>query len=334
MNINDIARLAGTSKSTVSRVLTNHPNVKSETRKKVLQIIKQYQYHPNSIAQGLVTGSIKVIALVVSDIRNPYYSETTWYIEKELYKNGYNMFLFCSENDPDKERSFLEMASQFNFSGIVVVSPINEDYLTKCISSLGCPILILNRYIENFTGDVLTTDNFQAGYLAARHLIELGHTRIGILSGANKFSTHRDRREGFLNGLNAYHIQLLKENDFSTDDLCMECGNSFGEKLLSMGTKAPTAIFCTTDLLAIGVMQAYKKAGKSIPGDLSIIGFDNIPFAGLNDISLTTIAQPYKKIGDKAVEMLMTRINSNPSSQQKAILDCELIIRNSTGRCC
>lgn len=332
VNIYDIAKLAGTSKSTVSRVLTNHPNVKEETRKRVLDVMKQYQYQPNSIARGLVNGSIQVIALIVSDIRNPFYSETTWFIERELFKNEYRMFLCCSDNDPKKEREFLEMAKQYNFSGIIMISPINEGYLKQNANTFGCPVILLNRYIDNFPGDILTTDNFQAGYMATRYLIELGHTKIALVSGGRETSTHRDRREGFLKALSAYEIPFQPQYDLTAEQLDLENGYTCGTTLLNLREEAPSAVFCTMDLLAIGVLQAYRQAGKSIPEDLSIVGFDDIPFVRLNGISLTTVRQPYEEIGKKAVAMILRRIRENPEQQQKGVLDCKLIIRDSAAK--
>lgn len=332
MTINDIAKLAGTSKSTVSRVLTNNPNVKTATRERVLDVIHSYQYQPNSLARGLTQGAINVVALLLPDIRNPFYSEATWFIEKELLKHGYHMFLCCTDHEPEKERLFIEMAEQYNFSGILLFSPVNESFLSEYDPSSKCALVILNRYIDNFSGDILTSDNFQAGYIAARHLINLGHKKIAILSGARLYSTHRERHAGFLQALNAYSLSLPPEYDLHTDSLTMEEGISFGERLLSLGEHAPTAVFCTTDLLAMGIMQAYKLHEKQIPEDLSVIGFDNIPFSNLQGISLTTIRQSYDKIATESVSMLLNRISHHTTDTQRLILDCDLIIRNSTGK--
>lgn len=330
MTINDIARLAGTSKSTVSRVLTNSPNVNVNTRNKVIEIIEKYNYSPNSIAQGLVKGSMNIISVIVPNIQNPFYSEVVSFVGQELSKKGYHMFLYCSNNDPEKEAASLEMASQFNFAGTILISFVNDASLVEKSNISKRPLLLLNRYVESDLRDVLTTDNFQISYIATRHLIELGHSRIAIISGGRTTSTHRERREGFLNALSAYRIPLLPEFD-CISNLTMDSGYSHGEKFLSMGDNAPTAVFCTSDMMAIGLMQAYKNAGKSIPGDLSIVGFDDIPIASLNGISLTTVRQPYAEIGKQAVEMILRRIEDNSIPQQKRILDCELIVRNSTG---
>lgn len=330
MTINDIARLSGTSKSTVSRVLTNNPNVSAKTRERVLSVISQYQYKPNVMAQSLVSGSMRVISVIVPNIQNQFYSEVVSFIERSLFDKGYHMFLYCSDNDPEKEYACIEMASQFNFAGTILISIVNDTQLIEKSAIADRPLLLLNRYVDSVTHDLLTTNNTEVSYLATQHLIELGHRRIAIISGAKETSTHRERRCGFLNALEAYHIDLPHNFD-CISDLTMNSGYSFGEHFLSMGRLAPTAVFCTSDMIALGLMQAYKNGGKVIPQDLSIVGFDDIPMAALNGISLTTIRQPYEKIGKKAVDMLLSRINGNITEQQKAVLECSLIIRNSTG---
>ncbi|MGE4485548.1 MAG: LacI family DNA-binding transcriptional regulator, partial [Oscillospiraceae bacterium] len=297
---------------------------------KVLDIINKYQYRPNSIAQGLVTGSIKIISVIVPNIQNPFYSEVVSFIEHTLCEKGYHMFLYCSDNDPEKEYAALEMASQFNFAGTILISIVNDAQLIEKSNNAQRPLLLLNRYIETVSRDILTTDNFHISYIATRYLIELGHSRIAIIAGGKTTSTHRERRDGFLNALSTYHLQFPPEFD-CISDLSMDSGYNIGETFLQMGADAPTAVFCTSDIMAIGLMQAYKNVGKSIPGDISIVGFDDIPIASLNGISLTTIRQPYKDIGRHAVDMILRRIEDSTLPQQKMILDCEFITRGSTG---
>ncbi|MCI8514230.1 MAG: LacI family transcriptional regulator [Lachnospiraceae bacterium] len=329
MTINDIARLAGTSKSTVSRVLTDNPNVNEKTRQRVLDVIQKYQYRPNSIARGLVKGGMQIIAVIVPNFRNPFYSEVIWFIERELFKLGYHMFLYCSNNDTEKERACLEMTFQYNFAGVIIISPIMQAYLQEHADSLGCPVLLLNRYIDQFSGDILTVDNFQAAYVATRHLIELGHQKIAILAADPEAYTHKDRRSGFLHALSSYQLTLPESFD-CVGDLTMDGGYHVGEQLLSMKKNGPTAVFCTSDMMALGLIQAYRNADKKIPEDLSIVGFDDISIASLNGISLTTMQQPYEQIGIQAARMILKRIQNQKLPQQKVILDCKLIVRNST----
>lgn len=328
MTIKDIARLSGTSKSTVSRVLTNHPNVNAKTRERVLSVIKEYQYKPNVMAQSLVSGSMRVISVIVPNIQNQFYSEVVSFIERALFDKGYHMFLYCSDNDPEKEYACIEMASQFNFDGTILISIVNDTQLIEKSAIADRPLLLLNRYIETATHDILTTNNTESSYLATKHLIEMGHRRIAIISGTKETSTHRERRNGFLKALADYNLSF--PNDFDcVSDLTINSGYSYGEHFLSLREAAPTAVFCTSDVIALGLMQAYKNAGKTIPEDLSIVGFDDIPMASLNGISLTTIRQPYEQIGKKAVEMLLNRISDSSLPQQKVILDCEFIARES-----
>lgn len=336
MNIQDIARLAGTSKSTVSRVLSNHPYVKEETRQRVLEVIDAYHYRPNAMARGLANGSMSVIALLVSDVRNPFYTEMTWHIQQELNKRGYQLFLCCSNYDALMEKEFYALSSQYSFSGMIVVSLVDETQFLRAMDKLPCPVLLVNQKVEHFPGDVLVTDNYQAGYIAARHLIEQGHSKIAIISCNQQNSSHRERRAGFISALSAYNISLPPAYDFEYDYAIggydNKCGQRFYEEFMQMGSDAPTAVFCTADIIAVSIIEVFRAAGHSVPEDLSVIGFDDIPFASLDSISLTTIRQPYAKIGRQAVDMILNRIENNPSGQQMAIMDCELIVRGSTAK--
>lgn len=329
MNIFDIARLAGTSKSTVSRVLTNNPNVNPKTRQRVLDVIHATDYCPNSIARGLVSGSLRAVAIIISDIRNPFNAELTWYIEQELYKNNYQMFLCCSDNNEEKENAIFDSIRQYSFAGLILLSAVGSDNLKEKFESLQGRIVLVNRYVDNLAADFLTSDNFQGGYLAARHLIELGHTRIAILSGGHHLSTHHDRREGFLGALSTYHIDLPQLYDM-VGQCDFESGYAAGQALLDMDSNAPSAIFATTDTMALGIIKAYQDHGKTIPDDLSIVGFDDISFTRMSGFSLTTVRQPFDEMGTQTVQMLLKRIQNNPPEQQKIILDCHLVIRDST----
>lgn len=331
LTISDIAKKAGVSRSTVSRVLTNNPNVNDETRAKIKSVIEESEYQPSSIARGLSLGRVNIIALIIEDIRNPFYSELTWVIERILSKNGYIVVLCDTEYNPEKEILYLKTAKQYGFAGVVMISAMESSSLISILGSIDCPVVLLNRYLKAFEGDVVVTDNFQGGYLATRHLIELGHNKIGMLTGPLDFSTHSDRHRGYKSALEAFNIDYREEYVVQSD-LKMQGGYEYGLSLLEMGKNRPTAVFASNDLMAIGIMEAFKKNGLSVPEGLSIIGFDDIPIASTVGINLTTIRHPYNEIGEKAVELILTKINRKDEQNKKVIFSPKLIIRGSTSQ--
>lgn len=329
MTIDDIARLANTSKSTVSRVLSGNDKVNKNTRDKVLEIIDEYHYRPNTIARSLANGKMDVVSVIVPNLHNPFYSSVVWYIERELYNNGYHMFLYCSNNDTAKEQMCLEITQRNNFAGSIIISPMGKDYLKQYDSKLTCPVILLNRYLEEFPGDILTVNNFEAAYSATKYLIELGHRKLAVLFAETSAYTHSERLQGFLQALKENGLSC-QENYMFIGDLSFEGCYKIGDQILAMGQDMPTAVFCTSDVMAIGMMQTLKLGGIRIPQDISVIGFDDIPIAQVAGIDLTTIRQPYEQIGVQAVHMLVQRIQDLEVPCCQLTLQCELVKRSST----
>ncbi|WP_094547242.1 LacI family DNA-binding transcriptional regulator [Petroclostridium xylanilyticum] len=327
--INDIAKIAGVSRSTVSRVLTNNPNVNPITREKVKKIIDIYNYQPNSLARGLVLGRIDIIALIIGDIRNPFYSELTWVIENILSQNGYMVVLCDSEYSTEKEELYLKAAKQYGFAGVVMTSAMESDNLNSVLKSMNCPVVLLNRYLKSFEGDVVILDNFQAGYIATRHLIELGHSKIAILTGPVNSTSSVERFNGYKNALENFGIEY-REDFVTHGDLKMETGYEYGLSLLKRKENKPTAVVAGNDLMAIGIIEAYKKMKMRIPEDLSIIGFDDIPISSTASINLTTIRQPFYEMGKMVAELLLKRINNEQCEYRKIILNPQLVVRETT----
>lgn len=329
ITINDIAQKAGVSRSTVSRVLTNNPNVSPNTRELVKKVIEECKFQPSSLARGLALGTINVIALIVGDVRNPFYAELTWVIENKLSKNGYMVVLCDSDYDVEREVLYLKTAKQYGFAGVVMISAMENNDLKAILKTMNCPIVLLNRYIKSFDADVVIIDNFQGGYIATRHLIELGHTKIGILTGPTNSNASMERLEGYKKALETFNVEFRNEY-VVTGDLKMECGLKYGQYLMDMKADAPTAVFAGNDLSAIGIMNAYKSKGKKIPNDLSIVGFDDIPMSETESIALTTVRHPYNEMGEKVSELILEKIRGNSTEYKKIIFNPKLIVRKST----
>lgn len=332
LTIDDIARLAGVSRSTVSRVLSNSPNVNPKTRETIRQVISEHQYLPNSLARSLAQGSINIVALIVGDIRNPFYSHLIWYAEQILHQNGY-MTLLCNSNyEINKTKEFLDTAVQYGYSGAITVSIGNDESIADKLNNMPCPVVLLNRYLPHFKGDVVVTDNFTGGYMATKHLIELGHTKIGFLKGPVNSAVTHDRFSGYQKAMQNFSI-TTNSKYIASGDLSMASGYNYGMHLVSLDKDAPSAVIAGNDLMALGVMNALDQANMQIPDDISLIGFDDIPTASLKGINLTTVRQPTKDLGETAANLIIKRLREDESSRPKKILfDPELIIRATTKR--
>lgn len=328
LTINEIARIAGVSRSTVSRVLTGHPNVKPKTRARVEEVMEELNYRPSPLAQGLATGTLNMVALLIGDIRNPFYSEIARGVEDAANESGY-MVVFCNTDyDLKKELFYLQGAKQFGFSGLITMSVMDAEELTPVLSKLQFPIVLLNRYLHAYETDVVIVDNFQGGYLAGKHLVELGHTKIAHVSGPLLSTASQERMAGFKQALRDNGIKL-NERDIFTGDLRMESGQKYAERWLNQSSR-PTSIFAANDLMALGVIDTLERAGVKVPYDVSVMGYDDLPFVGVKPISLTTVRQPHYQMGVAAMSLLIDRIHGADTCFQRVTYRPELVIRDTT----
>ncbi|WP_083517112.1 LacI family DNA-binding transcriptional regulator [Alicyclobacillus shizuokensis] len=328
LTINEIARLAGVSRSTVSRVLTGHPNVKPQTRKLVEEVIRKSNYRPNPIAQGLVKGSLKMIGLLVGDIRNSFYAELARGVEDVAHKAGYMVVFFNSDYDIDRELFYLQGAQQFAFSGLILMSILDGQELVPVLRNIKCPIVMLNRYMRSFETDVVIVDNFQGAYLATKHLIELGHTHIAHLSGPALSTASQERIAGFKQALQDHGIKCM-ERDIVEGDLLLESGRQFAERWIAQSNR-PTGIFVANDFMALGVIDVFLRKGVKIPDHVSIVGYDDLPYARVAPIDLTTVRQPHYQMGATAMEFLLQRIRGEAEFTQRITFMPELVVRSTT----
>jgi LacI family transcriptional regulator len=331
VTIKDIAQKAGVANSTVSRVLTNHPSVDPNTRARVKQIIKELGYRPSGIARGLVTGQINVVSLIIGDIRNPFYAGLTRAIKDILNKEGYMVVVSDTDYDAEKEAAHIQLASQYGFAGVIMVTALETKALISKIKTLDCPVVLLNRYLPSVVTDVVSVDNFQGGYLATEHLIKLGHKNIAHLAGVKNSTVVMDRIKGYAEALKDYGLEF-NENNITYGDLKKESGYQYTELLLNQKKEA-TAVFCSNDLMALGLIEAMLKKGVSIPNQLSVVGYDDIDMATMAKVELTTVRQPQYEMGQAAAEILLERIQGKSTSNKRIIFTPELIVRESTAEC-
>lgn len=326
-SISDVAQMLGVSNSTVSRAINGTPGVGPELRKKVLDFIEQIGYRPNSLAQGLSKGRINIIALILGDIRNPFYSSLVFTIQQVLNENGYMVMVFNSEYHIERELEILSLISRFNFAGVILITA-QEKKISEQLNMLQIPKVLVNRVLPNYSGDSVLVDNFQAGYSAVVHLLELGHERIGFIKGPEVSSASSQRFSGYLQAIKNYALQFNSEDVYESD-LKLETGEKISNDFISKPSH-PSAMIVINDMTSIGFINGCRKAGIKIPEQLSVISFDNIEIAGLQGIDLTTFSQHTEEMGAHAARLILKQLNDPQSKPERIILEPDLILRKTT----
>ncbi|NLK21701.1 MAG: LacI family transcriptional regulator [Epulopiscium sp.] len=332
ITIYDVAKEAGVSRSTVSRVLNSRKEVKEETRIKVMNTIEKLNYNPNSAARALAMQANNAIGVVAAGLTDNFYAPIIDAIYTCSDKMGYGS-LFCKHNSKNTVKVNYLSILFGKVDGIIFIGEktVERSNLIRFIDG-GYPVVsIFNKHNTNIPGVVnVNIDNFQGGYSATRHLIQLGHKKIAHIIGDRKSFEALDRFEGYKQALSDYGLDidhnLIKQGSFSFRD-----GYHCGKELLASASPM-TAIFCASDNIAAGFMHAALEKDISIPKDISVVGFDDINQSGLflKDMpAITTIRQPRNQMAEYAVAALINQINKNKVEENK-IFQTELIIRDST----
>jgi len=327
VNIQEVAKLAGVSPSTVSRALNNHPGISEKTRQKIIEVAKKLNYKPNYRGQILTTKSTKNIGLLITDITNPFFPELVRGAEERASEAGYTILLGNTSESEEKETNYLDFFSRGPVDGVIIsASRISNEHIIN-LAEEGLPIVVINRMLEHPKISYVSTDMEKGGYLATKHLIKLGHSRIAFINGPKLSEAAERRLSGYKRALTESKIRY-NPNLISFNTPVADSGYKEAIKLLC-AKNPPSAIFTYNDLMAFGVIKAAKELGIKIPEELSIIGFDDIFFSNFTDPPLTTVRQPKEELGENAVELLLKLMKGE---KQSLLLEPELILRNTTSR--
>jgi len=338
--LSDIAATIGVAPMTVSRVVNGTGYVSDETREKVMTAVRKMSYRPNGVARNLKRQRTDTVGLVLGDISNPYSTELANAVREVLSVRGYNLFICISEHSAKEDITAFESLVDHNVDGIIVATRSNaegDEHLLEIVDG-DMPVVVVGRDFHHDQVDFVSADNLTGGFEATRHLIDLGHRRIGFIGATLNNKGSLKRLQGYLNALEAHDIDIDERLITGRRDTSSEVpgystermGYEGMKRLLSL-PKRPTAVFARNDFTAVGAMTAIKEAGLSIPKDLAIVGFDDIPLAVHTVPPLTTVRQPMRLQGQLAAEMLVSRIaGKEPRQRIERILNCELIIREST----
>ncbi|MCZ8517087.1 LacI family DNA-binding transcriptional regulator [Paenibacillus filicis] len=328
-NILDVAVHAGVSRTTVSRVINDNDRVDDETRNKVLKSMKELGYRPSRLAQSLRKQKTGMIAVLVSRVSNPVNSILLQGIEDEAAKHGYNVILCNTENDAHKELKYLKMSQDQQVDGIIMTGIRNDYELVQSFEQYG-PIVMISQYTEHDIFPAVTVDNFAAAYTATKHLVKLGHRKIGMVSGKRQSMILRDREAGFRKALSDSNIPLIEEWVKETTGFTIMNGKRYVDELF-LAEERPTAVFAANDELAVGVIQGVKERGLTVPRDMAVVGFDGQFICTVIEPHLTTMAQPIEQLGSLGMSLLVQKLRGEMIHTQRIVLKTELIIRNSCG---
>lgn len=322
-SIKDVAKLAGVSVATVSRVLNDKGYVGQHTREMVEQAIKELNYKPNEVARSLFKKQSNTIGLIVPDIMNPYFPELARAVEDTASKFGYNVILCNSDEDREKEQTYLDMLQQNYVNGIIVSS---NTMTAEQVIELNIPVVSIDREISKGLPTIVV-ENMKGASKATRFLLDKGCSRVAHIRGPKGVVNAEERCEGYKEAV----VQQTWFNESYIVDGNYDMESSI-EATLELLRSHPEidGIFAANDVMAIGAMKAANQLGKRVPEELAIIGFDGIRLSSVTIPELTTIVQPIYELGEKATTMLVRLMNQQEVGQTYYILDVELVERNST----
>ena len=327
VTIKDVAKAAGVSYSTVSRALSDSPEISEETRGRILEICKEMHYTPNPVARSMVMKSTKLLGLILTGINNPFMSELSYHIDRQARARGYNIILCNSSRDIEQERELFELMIGRQVDGVILLPAGPESYesLQPFFSRL--PTVFVGENLRDAQESYVSVDNFRGTYMGVEYLYKLGHRDILYFGKRQGSTTHQLRSDGYAAACQDLGLTpQYCNNTFSNTSI--KYGYQLAKQLLVQERKF-TAIFASTDTNALGIMQAAEEMGLRIPQDFSLLGFDNIRDSGLPRIELTTIEQPMKMLASVAVHTLLEKVQNELAGYTHRILTPTLIERSS-----
>lgn len=331
-SIYEIAKKAGVSIATVSRVLNNSKFVKDSTKKLVLKVIKELDYRPNFFARNLVKNKSKTIGLLIPDIMNPVFPEMAKGVSDKAFLKGYTVFLCNTDSSVKKETELLKNLLEKNIAGIIFISTEmnkfkgdSQHYLY--LYNKNIPTVFINGMLKDVDIPFVRINEVKAGYLATIHMLKKGIKKIAFLGGSLKFIPTYEKLQGYKKALKEFGVPIEKKY-IIFDDYNVEIGFRNTLKLLETSYR-PEGIITANDVLAIEVIKASNIKGFNVPKDLKVIGFDDISFSSTYSPSITTIAQPKYEMGAMALDMLVRLIEKKDIPKRKILVEPKLILRDS-----
>lgn len=332
-NIKDLAKAAGVSITTVSRALNGYSDVSEKTRNRIKKLAEEMSYRPNAQAQSLVLKRTNTIGVILSEIKrsnakDAFAFEALCGINDRASELNYDILLFSTNPNKQMKKSYSDLCRERAVDGAILQGlKMNDPYLKEVVDQPHFPCVLIDIPVAGDRVGHVTTDNVYGARDAVRHLVELGHRRIGMVNGYDEAAVSHERLSGYMLGLQeagiAYEPDLVADGRFSEE------GGAEAARAMLERHPDVTAIFCASDLMALGVLKAAESLGLSVPGDLSVVGYDDISIASYCSPSLTTIRQERYDIGYQAAQLLIDMLEGR-EVKHKVVLNSRLIVRGST----
>jgi LacI family transcriptional regulator len=329
--LEEIARAAGVSRSTVSRVINDEPNVRDEVRQRVWQVVDKVEYHPNAAARSLASRRTQTLGVVIPQTFNtvfvdPFFPEVLRGVADAANENRRHLMLSMVDRPMEEDFYRRALRSQM-LDGVVIVSALLDDPLIPRLLRDRIPFVTVGRHLPELGVSYVDADNVYGGQMAAAHLLQNGRRKVATITGPLKMVPGLDRLAGYQTALReagfAVQGELIVEGDFT------QAGGFAGmQQLLPL---EPDAVFVASDLMAVGALRALQQAGRRVPDDVALVGFDDAPVATFTDPPLTTVRQPVYELGVTAIKQLLRLLEEEHEEPVRAILSTELVIRASCG---
>jgi LacI family transcriptional regulator len=328
VTIKDIAREVGVSPATVSRALADSPLVNEKTKQRIQHVARTRGYERNELARGLVKGSSRALGLVVPDITNPFFSDIARGVGEITDQHGFGVILCNTGEQFDTELKYIRLLRRKRVDGFILASVTVDDPVVQELAGNETPFILVSRLSRGTDAPFIVVDDRAGARLAVEHLAILGHTQIGFVGGPPDVQASQDRMTGYQEVLQEHRLEERKDWACYAD-FNQAAGRRAGRRMLALRSR-PTAIFAANDVTALGVLEAAEELDLRIPRDLSLVGYDNIVYASLPRIQLTTVAQPAVEMGQIAADWLLSVIRGEKRSPLQQVLTPQLIIRSTT----
>ena len=327
--VQDVARHAGVSVATVSYVLNGTRFVSAGLRERVLAAVRELHYEPNAAARTLRSNRSHTLGLILPDLRNPFFTEVVRGVEDVAEAQGYTVLLANSDEDPQREATHLRVLRAKHVDALIV-APAGSPYpeLEQLVEAR-FPLVLLDRDLAGLGAPAVMLDNRAAARAAVDHLIRLGHQRVGMIAGRPPISSTVDRQRGYRRALDQAGLPF-DEQLVATGGSTIDGGAAAASNLLELPSP-PTAIFAANNLMTIGAVMAIEQHGLTIPGDVALVGFDDLPWADVFRPRLTTVAQPLYELGRSAAELVLNQLSGADHRPRRVLLPGTLVVRDSSG---
>jgi len=333
LTLEDVAKKAGVSRSTVSRVVNGYDNISDNVRNRVLKVIEETGYHPHAAARALASQRTRIIGLILPHsvsmlFTDPYYPHLLKGISHACNQNQYTLAFFLFSSEEDEKINFNSIPSNGLLDGVLVQSDhLGKQRIINYLLDTKLPHVVIGRPRQPDKVSFVDVDNRNGAKEAVTHLIHLGYQRISTITGPLQSTVGIDRRNGYIDALYEQDVcvdpELIEEGDFTEQG-----GYNAMQRLIS---KKSDAVFVASDMMAFGAIRAIKEHGLNIPEDIAVVGFDDIPLTTLTNVELTTIHQPVSKLGEQAVRLLLNIIESGDETPQNIIMETNLVTRSTCG---